>query len=318
MSAKPPPSFMKEGLAFPGDNVEMVVKGTHGFLVKDEGGVGYIVAPTKELDWIVRPQVDRMVRVIFTQERFLEEDSFYDGLFVAGCMSGGKTTFLREAASQAAEIERSVLFIRPKRARKVDKHQELMDRYPGLISFEDVESIDEVMSAINRHNPYLVIWDEMNLLIFAPSRVRFSQEEKAEAIMTATEAVVKNGRKFAGALLNRYATGEAFPPINGVIALEKSNPRIELFKMHAQCLCGATAEVQALTELYCWQGRFSNGGECLVRPLVPIDEEREAIENFYGPLCPRCHHLIHGELAPGKWAILDFSTARDFTTVDLF
>jgi len=318
MSAKPPPFFMKEGSAFPGDDVEIVVKGTHGSLIRDKNREGYIVAPTKELDWIVRPRIDRMVKVVFAKEHFLTKDAFYDALVLAASMSGGKSTFLRETAEQGAEQGMMVLLIRPRRARKVDRHKELLGKYPDLIIFEDIESIDEVMKVINRHNPDLVVWDEMNLLIFAPSKTHTTPEEKAKAIVEATEAIVESGKKFAGALLHRYATGEAFPPINEIIALEKKNPRIELFKMNAQCLCGANAEVQAMTEVWCWQGEFVDGGKCLVRPLVPIDEEREAIENFYAPLCPRCHHLIHGELAPRKWAVLDFSTARDFTTVDLF
>lgn len=313
-----PPSFMKESLEFPGREVEMVVKGQFGLLIRDKEGVGYIITSVREPDWTVRPRIDQLVDVVVNQEDFLEEGAAYDRLFVAGCMRGGKTSFLRELASKAAEAEKKVLFIRPKRARKADRHQELLEKYPGLIIFEDIKSVDEVMNVVDRHSPDLIEWDEMNLLIFAPSR-RFSlQEEKAAVIVKAAETMIKNGRKFAGALLDRFATGEAFPPINGVLTLQRSNPRVELFRMYAQCLCGAVAEVQALTEVWWWEGGFANGGECLVRPLVPIDEEREAIENFYGPLCSRCHFMIHGELASKKWANLDFSRTRDFTSLDLF
>lgn len=315
---KPPPYFMKEGVEFPGKEVDVAVKGQFGLLIRDKEGGSYFVTSTKEPNWVVRPGIERLVNVVINKERFLEEDGFYDGLIAGGCMRGGKTTFLRGITNQAAELERKVLFIRPKRARKADKHQELMAGYPGLISFEDIRSVDEVMGVVERHKPNLVVWDEMNLLIFAPSRLFSSQGEKAEAMVRMVETIVKNGKKFAGALLDRFATGEAFPPIEGVLTLQRANPRIEYFRLYAQCLCGAVAEVQALTELWCWQGKFTNGGECLVRPLVPIDQEREAIENFYGPLCSRCHHLIHGELAPQKWARLDFSRTRDFTALDLF
>lgn len=311
------PPFMKEGLKFPGEEAE-VVKGQFGLLIKDNQGKGYIVIPNKEPDWTVRPGIERLVDVVVNQERFLEKDTIYDGLIAGGCMRAGKTSFLRGLVSETAELEKRVLFIRPKRARKADKHQELMAKYPGLIKFEDIKSVDEVMYVVDAHQPHLVVWDEMNLLIFAPSRVFDSPQAKADAIVKAVETMIKNGKKFAGALLDRFATGEAFPPIEGILALQKTNPRIEYFRLYAQCLCGAVAEVQALTELWWWEGKFVNGGECLVRPLVPIDEEREAIENFYGPLCSRCHHLIHGEPALKKWARLDFTRTRDFTSLEMF
>ncbi len=317
MSVMPPPSFMKEGLDFPG-NVEVVVSGQFGLLIRDEEEKGYIVTSTKKPDWVVRPQVGKLVDVVFNREHFLKEDALYNGLIAAGCMSGGKSTLLREIADQAVQSRNRVLLIRPSNAREIDIHQELIDKHPRLISFQSIDSVDEIMVAVNSHNPDLVVLDEMNLLVYADSPRFETREKRAIAIAEAIKEMVENGIKFAGALLDRYATGRAFPPINEVITLQKSHRRIEIFRMHAQCLCGAVAEVQAMTELWSWLGGFTNGSECLVRPLVPIDEERKAVENFYGPLCSHCHHRIHGEQAGERWDVIDFSTARSFTTLDLF
>ncbi len=312
MSVIPPPSFMKEGLGFPGE-VELVVDGQFGMLIRDKNGAGYIVTSTEEPNWIARPGAERVIDAVTEQEHFFDNEAEYDGIIVAGCMRSAKTVFLKKLSAVAARLGRKVLFVRPERARKGDGLDVLLDEHPDLIRLEGIEGVDRIMGVVNSSNADLVVLDEMNLLMFGRSLHFVTKEQKAEAVAKAIEQIIKGGRKFAGALLNRYATGEAFPPINEILNLQIANSRIELVKMHAQCLCGASAEVQAMTELYYWQGEFVNGDMRKVRPLVPIIGPMEAVDNFYGPLCFRCHHRIHGKLAEERWAELDFSRSRDFS-----
>ena len=313
----PAPVFMKEGLSLQGGEAEIVVGGAYGLLVRDNQGSSYFILPKKEIDWTVRPQVE-IARAMIVGEGFLERNSGFDGLFAAGGMRGGKTKLLESLGYEAVRQEKTILFIRPKRAREKDGHQELIYNYPSLVNLVEVESVDEVMALAESPGVDLVIWDEMNLLIFAPSEKLDTQEEKTKAIAEAIETIIDKGSKFAGALLHRYATGQAFPPIEEVLELRERNPRTEIIGMHAQCICGAVADVQAMTEIYWWEGEFNTSKRCLVRPLVPIDEKREAIENFYGPLCERCHREIHGELTVPRWDELDLSNIRNFVSMDLF
>lgn len=314
ITPKEPPEFMEEGLRFPG-NTDVVVEGQFGLFVRGKDGV-YLVAPVREPNWMVRPRVDRLLGTVL-REDFFENDGQERGILVGGCMRAGKSEFLQALGEKAVELGCKIAFVRPERARAKDKHQQLLDQYPHMVELVSVKSIDEVVDRVGDSEADVVLWDEMNLLIFGPSRTFNSLQQKAEAIIRATQVIVGRGRKFVGAFLERYATGEAFPPVEEALALQRFDRRFDYVRMHAQCLCGAVAETQALTELWWWRGSFNNGGDCLVRPLVPIDQEREAIENFYAPVCSRCHNSAHGGLATSKWTPLNLSGTRSFITLDL-
>lgn len=313
---RPAPGFMREGLEFPGHNVEVLVRGQFGFVVASEEG-SFFVLPSEEPDWLVRPRVDRAISVM-EKEGFFQRDSGFDGLSIGGCMRSGKTTYLCKLTERAFELGKSCLFLRPGRSRLADKHEALLKKGEDLIEFVPLESVDDIIPAVESNPADLVLLDETGLLIFASSETYQTIEDKAEAITGTAEKIVGQGRKIAVAFLERFATGEEWPPTGKLLTLARQSPLFKYVRTHAQCLCGAPAEVQELTEIFWWEGSFSNGATCQVRPLVPIDQKREAIENFYGPACSHCHHLIHGNLAAKRWTALDFSGTRDFAYLDLF
>jgi len=312
---KPLPSFMEEEAPFPGPAAE-VVDGEFGHIIMDEQGVNYYLAPDRELGWQTRPRVEAMVKLVVERHGFLEGDADYKALYAGGGMRGGKSIFLAGLGYEAAKRGLKVIHLRPAKARKADRHQSLIEAFPDSVELIEVEDIAQAIEVVRKCNVDLLIQDEINLITFGKSKALPYLYQRERAAVTIPEIAIARGIKYAGGLIERFATGEAFPPILEVLRAQRENREIEYFTMYPQCLCGAGAETQALTELYYWKGMLSDGEEYVVRPLVPIDQERVAVENVYIPVCSHCHVEIHGERAYRKWAVINYAGVRNYTHLD--
>jgi len=123
-----------------------------------------------------------------------------------------------------------------------------------------------------------------------------------EEFVLMTQALGAKGINFIGATVDRFTSGQPWPPTAQFCAMARESEKYQVHRRFSECLgCGEPAVISAVTEPLDKVVKVGKKDYRIYRVITDLSGSVEAVEPYFAPLCAGCNDQIRSGLASADW-----------------